>query len=219
LKRRILATQIVAFSLSLPLAAGAQQQGASSFGDHCAACHGDRGQGGSNIPALTTPAVQQKSEQALFDFITKGNVSNGMPSWAQLPEAERHQLVAFVKALPTGATATPTTAATTAPFTAPPPTLPFTDFRYESPGTIHKVTVADLPQPFATESAGNGPKVVPRPEGRLQGRTLGRRADQPPPDPHRAQWRRVRGRDQCRPHPCFPWHHRRRQAGTGRNLR
>jgi glucose/arabinose dehydrogenase len=41
----------------------------------------------------------------------------------------------------------------------------FTDFRKESPGVIRKITVADLPAPFATKSAGNGPKVVPRPEG------------------------------------------------------
>ncbi len=41
----------------------------------------------------------------------------------------------------------------------------FTDYRKEAPGVIRKITVADLPAPFATKSAGNGPKVVPRPEG------------------------------------------------------
>ncbi|HMA52717.1 MAG TPA: c-type cytochrome, partial [Magnetospirillaceae bacterium] len=148
-----------------PVAAFAQS-GAVSFGEHCAACHGDKGQGNANIPALTTPAVQQKSDQALFDFITQGKPSNGMPAWGQLPEAERRQIVAFVKTLPSGASAAaPAATSAAAPFNAPPPTPPFTDFRYESPGTIHKVTVADLPQPFATESAGNPPKVVPRPEG------------------------------------------------------
>jgi hypothetical protein len=30
---------------------------------------------------------------------------------------------------------------------APPPTPPFTDFRYAKPGTFHKITVNDLPQP------------------------------------------------------------------------
>jgi len=30
---------------------------------------------------------------------------------------------------------------------------------------MHRITVADLPKPFATEAANNGPKVVPRPEG------------------------------------------------------
>ena len=47
---------------------------------------------------------------------------------------------------------------------APPPTPPFTDFRYEKPGTVRKITVKDLPQPYATQSAENGRKVVARPE-------------------------------------------------------
>jgi len=154
--------------VTLPFAATAQSSGASSFGEHCAACHGEKGQGnGANIPALTTPQVQQKSDQSLFDFITNGNVSNGMPSWAQLPEAERHSLVAFVRLLPSGASAILPSSAPAAPvaLSAPPPPPPFTDFRYEAPGTVRKVTVADLPAPYATESAGNPPKIVPRPEG------------------------------------------------------
>jgi glucose/arabinose dehydrogenase len=149
---------------TLPLLALAQQPGAVSFGEHCASCHGERGQGGSNIPALTTPQTQQQSDAALFDLITNGT-RNGMPSWSQLPEAERHQLVAFVRALPGGAVAVMPAETPAAALDAPPPTPPFTDFRYESPGTIRKLTVADLPKPYATDSAGNGPKVVPRPEG------------------------------------------------------
>jgi len=49
------------------------------------------------------------------------------------------------------------------PLAAPAPTAPFTDFRYEAPGNSRKITVADLPQPYATPTAGNGPKIVPRP--------------------------------------------------------
>jgi glucose/arabinose dehydrogenase len=41
----------------------------------------------------------------------------------------------------------------------------FTDYTKEAPGVRRKITVADLPKPFATPSAGNGPDVVPRPEG------------------------------------------------------
>jgi glucose/arabinose dehydrogenase len=43
------------------------------------------------------------------------------------------------------------------------PPAPFTDFRYEAPGTTRKITVADLPQPFVTKSSDNGPDVVSRP--------------------------------------------------------
>lgn len=41
----------------------------------------------------------------------------------------------------------------------------FHSFREEKPGTFWKITVADLPQPYATKGVGNPPKVVPRPEG------------------------------------------------------
>jgi len=39
----------------------------------------------------------------------------------------------------------------------------FTDYSQESPGTSRKITVADLPAPYATESVDNGPKLVPKP--------------------------------------------------------
>jgi glucose/arabinose dehydrogenase len=40
----------------------------------------------------------------------------------------------------------------------------FSSYLTESPGVIRKITVADLPKPFATQSAGNGPTVVARPK-------------------------------------------------------
>jgi glucose/arabinose dehydrogenase len=39
----------------------------------------------------------------------------------------------------------------------------FTDYTNEKPGTIREITVADLPQPYASTSVDNGPKMVPRP--------------------------------------------------------
>ena len=39
----------------------------------------------------------------------------------------------------------------------------FTDYRHESPGTIRKITVADLPEPYRTSSSDNRPHLVPRP--------------------------------------------------------
>jgi glucose/arabinose dehydrogenase len=41
----------------------------------------------------------------------------------------------------------------------------FSDYRQQRPGVVHHITLADLPEPFATESAANGPTVVPRPDG------------------------------------------------------
>ena len=48
--------------------------------------------------------------------------------------------------------------------TALAPKAPFTDYRSEKPGTTHKITPQDLPAPYATKSASNGPKVVDRPK-------------------------------------------------------
>ena len=39
------------------------------------------------------------------------------------------------------------------------------DWQREAPGVTHHFTVADLPPPFATTAAGNGPQVVPQPDG------------------------------------------------------
>jgi len=50
------------------------------------------------------------------------------------------------------------------PASAPAPKAPFTDFRYEKPGAIHKITPGDLPAPYATKSAINGPDVASRPK-------------------------------------------------------
>lgn len=46
-------------------------------------------------------------------------------------------------------------------------TSPFYDFHAESPGAIHKVTVSDLPAPFATKSAAAFPVPYPRPAGAM----------------------------------------------------
>jgi glucose/arabinose dehydrogenase len=63
-----------------------------------------------------------------------------------------------------GAPAGSATPATLPPAAAP-PTPPFTDYRHEAPGVVRKITVADLPPPFATRAAGNGARIVPRPAG------------------------------------------------------
>jgi len=44
------------------------------------------------------------------------------------------------------------------------PAGPFTDYRSEAPGNEHRITVADLPPPYATHTATNPPSIVPRPE-------------------------------------------------------
>src|SRR6201993_1859120 len=43
----------------------------------------------------------------------------------------------------------------------------FTDYSKKHPGTMRKITVADLPVPYATQSVDNGPDLVPRPAGAM----------------------------------------------------
>jgi len=44
-----------------------------------------------------------------------------------------------------------------------PPRVPFTDYRLDAPGTDHRITLQDLPKPYSTRSAANGPRIVARP--------------------------------------------------------
>lgn len=44
-------------------------------------------------------------------------------------------------------------------------TAAFDSYQTEKPGAIRKITVADLPAPFATKGVSNAPTVVPRPDG------------------------------------------------------
>jgi glucose/arabinose dehydrogenase/cytochrome c5 len=140
------------------------KQGASLYATNCANCHGATGQGNGNIPGLATDKVRQAKDGELFWFITHGSVNNGMPAWDKLSETERWQLVSLLKSGEVAkASASADAQAPMANTDWPPPKAPFTDFRYEAPGKTRKITVADLPEPYATPSAGNAPKVVPRP--------------------------------------------------------
>ena len=155
------------------------------FHQYCARCHGENGEGSGNIPALASGSAQSATDGELFWYITKGDLTNGMPSWATLSKSQRWQIVAYLKvwgrpkesSAKAGAgagagekaktptkSAEPPVSAQPADLKLPAPKPPFTDFRFEKPGTVTKITVNDLPPPFETPSAGNGPRVVQRPE-------------------------------------------------------
>src|SRR5690348_4018061 len=163
-----------------PLAgqASAVQAGKTLYEQKCASCHGKTGKGSGNIPELDADPTKSATSGEVFWFITKGSIENGMPSLSSLPENQRWQIVSFVKSLSAGtggagAKPTASTATTPAPASAsardPKPAAPlassgpFMDYRMESPGRTHKITVSELPAPYATKSASNGPDVVARP--------------------------------------------------------
>lgn len=144
--------------------------GKAIYASRCASCHGNSGQGAGNVPPLGHGALQGVSDGAIFWYITKGDADNGMPSWASLPREQRWKVVTYVKAMSkspvtggtTGARAA-TASGTNASSNAPPPQPPFTDYRYEKPGTFHHIRLRDLPAPYASASATSGPTVVARP--------------------------------------------------------
>ncbi len=76
----------------------AVQAGAKLFLQHCAACHGADASGHA-APSLRRAAVQSLPDPALFSFITNGALRRGMPSWAQLPDERRWQLIAYLRSL------------------------------------------------------------------------------------------------------------------------
>jgi glucose/arabinose dehydrogenase len=147
----------------------AAQAGGPLYAKNCLSCHGKVGKGTGNIPSLVSGKLDSVPPGEIFWFVTKGDKDNGMPSWAQLPAKQRWMIVTYVTSvLPALNDQQATTAApadvNTSKLKAPPPTPPFTDFRYEKPGTVRKITVKDLPEPYATHSASNAPKLVERPD-------------------------------------------------------
>ena len=149
----------------------AVQAGKTLYARNCLSCHGKAGQGSGNVPSLVDGNLEGVSEGEVFWFITNGNKDAGMPAWAFLPEKSRWQIISYVETMGPGkggatgeANATPAPQPMASTIKAPAPKAPFTDFRYEKPGTTRKITAADLPEPYATQSAENGPEVVARPE-------------------------------------------------------
>lgn len=78
--------------------------GAKIFAEHCAECHGDDAQGktqGKHVrPNLHSDRIKQATPGELFWLLTNGSQKNGMPSWSRLPDAQRWQLITFLKSLP-----------------------------------------------------------------------------------------------------------------------
>jgi glucose/arabinose dehydrogenase len=148
--------------------AAAAAAGRKLYGANCASCHGGNAEGSGNIPPLAHGAVQTAADGEVFWFITNGSVADGMPSWLGLPEQQRWQLVTYLKTrVDVAGAAAATAALPTSTLDAPPPTAPFTDFRFERPGNVRRITVDDLPAPYASASAANAASIVARPQNTM----------------------------------------------------
>lgn len=74
--------------------------GAAIYKDHCAQCHGADAMGdGKKAPSLKTKNVSSATDGDLEWFLRQGDLRRGMPSWSSLPQAQRWQLVAYLRTL------------------------------------------------------------------------------------------------------------------------
>ena len=89
-----------AFALLLLVAQVQAQQAPELFRSNCGGCHGDDALGTAKGPALTlNPRVAVQSAEELSAYLQRGNVAAGMPSFADLPAADRTALVRHLRRL------------------------------------------------------------------------------------------------------------------------
>ena len=76
----------------------ARRAGAKLFARECASCHGANGIGGlGKAPPLRQPEVYRAAPGALFWILRNGSLGRGMPSFAHLPEAQRWQIITWLR--------------------------------------------------------------------------------------------------------------------------
>lgn len=74
--------------------------GALVYRDHCLQCHKDKAQGdGRKRPSLRSEHVRAASDGDLEWFLRQGDLGHGMPSWSSMPEAQRWQVVAYLRSI------------------------------------------------------------------------------------------------------------------------
>jgi mono/diheme cytochrome c family protein len=73
--------------------------GAKLFRMFCASCHGSDARGRNRRPDLHSDHVREATPGELEWLLRNGSLKNGMPSWSRLPEAQRWQLVTFLKSI------------------------------------------------------------------------------------------------------------------------
>ncbi len=80
--------------------AEATAAGALLYRDHCLQCHKANAMGdGHKKPPLRSARMQSLSDGDIEWFLRQGDLGGGMPSWSSLPEAQRWQLVAYLRSI------------------------------------------------------------------------------------------------------------------------
>jgi mono/diheme cytochrome c family protein len=74
--------------------------GAIVYHDHCMQCHQADAMGdGRKKPALRSARLRSATDGDIEWFLRQGDLGHGMPSWSNLPEAQRWQLVAYLRSI------------------------------------------------------------------------------------------------------------------------
>jgi mono/diheme cytochrome c family protein len=76
----------------------ARKAGAKLYARECAACHGRNGEGIGRAPTLQGVAAGAEPG-ALFWILRNGSMWRGMPSFAHLPEAQRWEIISFLRSM------------------------------------------------------------------------------------------------------------------------
>ena len=172
-----------------PADVGADPPGRHIFEQRCAVCHttGERAAQGPGLGGIVgrraastrfgyTRALRDANltwdRETLDRFLAAPALlvpGTSMPI-AIPDDLERRALLDYLATLAPGEGATPAAGARPVQTTPAPPGLrtgraAFGDFRGDGPGVRRHITTADLPPPFSTPSAQNGPDVVAPPAG------------------------------------------------------
>lgn len=74
--------------------------GALIYKDHCEQCHKSDDMGdGRKKPPLRSASVRSATDGDLEWFLRQGDIGHGMPSWSSLPQAQRWQLISYLRSI------------------------------------------------------------------------------------------------------------------------
>jgi mono/diheme cytochrome c family protein len=74
--------------------------GALVYREHCQQCHKADARGdGHRRPALRGERIRSASDGDIEWFLRQGDLGHGMPSWSSLPQAQRWQVVAYLRSI------------------------------------------------------------------------------------------------------------------------
>jgi mono/diheme cytochrome c family protein len=74
--------------------------GALVYRDHCLQCHKSDAMGdGHKKPPLRSDRLRTATDGDIEWFLRQGDLGHGMPSWSNLPEAQRWQLIAYLRSI------------------------------------------------------------------------------------------------------------------------